>query len=325
MKAKPDKNFLLAVLARLSPFLAVTIPLAIWFYATYELFFTRHAGPNFSGEVSEHLVLKHDGRFKLAVMGDVRGNTEVMEDILRSVRSDHDAAVILGDLVYFPSIVRLGYINREINETAGDMPVFTVIGNHDLSKKNDSGDHFREFFGPDHYWWEFGSIVFIAINNVERDRWENELKWLGETLRKHTGAGDKIFLLMHKPPANEPGFYGMTMEASEQLHDILPEEADITMFASHFHGYMEYDFHGIPVYVTGEAGAPSKNVPPSYGYISLECTPNDCELTHVNTGYISRGDLYLEKFILIYCYYFWPFLSLLAGALAIYFYRKRKT
>ena len=81
-------------------FMALAVPLAIWFYATEELFFIRHGGPNFSGDIASHLRLKNKDTFRLAVMGDVRGTTTVMETILDGAKSNYDAAVILGDLVH---------------------------------------------------------------------------------------------------------------------------------------------------------------------------------------------------------------------------------
>jgi hypothetical protein len=115
----------------------------------------------------------------------------------------------------------------------------------------------------------------------------------------------------------------MKMKNSRQLLDILPKGADITILASHIHSYMEYDFHGIPVYVTGEAGAPREDVSrPSYGYISVECGADDCHLSHINLGYIPTGDLYIEKFVLIYFYWFWPVLSLLVGMIYLRLWRR---
>lgn len=287
--------------------LAWTVLLAVAMvhgYISYELFGTRPVGPNFSGEVAERVPLANPRVFRLAVLGDCRGNTEALEAILEHARGRADAAVILGDIVDYASGIQYRFVNREITEATGGMPVFTGIGNHDLDRKG-RGDFFRGYFGPDHWWWRFGHNLFLMLNNVEESRWVAELEWLSQTLRQEVQPADHIWLMMHKPPALDTDLLQHTLsgEKSAELFNLFREFPKLSILASHIHVLKEYDFHGFPVIISGAAGAPQHLDPPSYGYFLLECTPENCRSNQINLGPIPQGDLVIEKSLLLFYYY----------------------
>lgn len=311
--------------AQLLAGLIIAAPLAFWIAISLELFLTKLPAPNFSGPIADHVQLSRPDTFRLAVLGDCRGNTGPVETILLDARERADAALIMGDLVDRGSRILFRYLWREIHERVPGLPIFFGIGNHDLIAGK-SGDLFRSYFGPDHFWQRFGRNLFLMINNVERDRWKGEVDWLTQALKEQWQAGDHVYLFMHKPTYDEGSEPGMSAAQSEKLYQVLSRYPNVTILASHDHTYREYSFNGIPVYVTGEAGAPQHRSPPSYGYILMECGRENCRLTHRVLGYIPPRD-YLERRAFTDLYWAWPLLSLLAavGMLIVSRVRKKST
>lgn len=306
--------------------LALWAVAGLWGWISYELFFTKPAGPNFSGEVATRIPLQTPGLFRLAVLGDCRGNTEALEAILEHARQRADAAVILGDIVDYASGIQHRFVNREIFESARGLPVFTGIGNHDLDRA-DRGDFFRKYFGPDHWWWRFGRNLFLMTNNVEDSRWDEERDWLSQALDRQTRPGDHIFVMMHKPPAlsTDPYEHTLSSHKSKELYQMISVHPNATILASHIHELKQYDFHGIPVFISGAAGAPQHLDPPLYGYFLLQCTPEKCRLERIDLGPVSPSDLFIEKIFLLHCYYGeLAGIGLAAWLLGRYHWRRRK-
>jgi len=306
--------------------LALLAAATMWSYISYELFFTKPAGPNFSGEVAEWIPLQTPGVFRLAVLGDCRGNTEALEAILEHARRRADAAVILGDIVDHASGIQYRFVNLEIFESARGLPVFTGIGNHDLDR-SERGDFFRKYFGPDHWWWRFGRNLFLMTNNVEDTRWDGERDWLSQALDRQARPGDHIFVMMHKPPAlsTDPLEHTLSSHKSKELLQLLSVHPNLTILASHIHELKEYDFHGIPVFISGAAGAPQRLDPPLYGYFLLQCSLENCQPERMELGSIPPSGFFSEKSLLLKYYYVeLTGIILAAGLLARYQWRRRK-
>jgi hypothetical protein len=263
---------------------------------------------NFSGQVEGQVKLREPGTLRLAVMGDCRDNWAVIDRILEKAKKRTDAAVVIGDLVSGASRPGFIFFLNDAQKFAGAMPVYTGIGNHDLSHDRD-GSLYREYFGPDHWWWRYHGVLFVMINNVERGVYEDQLAWLVKTLHDHAAAG-RVILMMHIPPyLNDEE--GMNERRTRQLEEVIaPYRQRLTIIASDIHTHRELDYGGIPLYITGEAGAPQKTSPPVYGWLLLECAQDDCKITHVNMGFLPRDTRIPGPALSSYWFYGLPSLAL---------------
>lgn len=286
----------------------VAAPLGLWGYINYYLYSAPLPPPNFSGEVQARIKLQDQERFRLALIGDCQGSVHVIGVILKDAMPRADAGVMLGDIVDYGAPRFFRQIIVKIQATAPEFPLGYVLGNHDLGAHN-SGDLFRHYFGADRFWWRFGRNLFIGFNNAERGRWVDEqIPWLKETLREQAREGDRIYLLMHKPPYVNDDLLGMTASHTEKLWAVLAPYPNLTIFTGHIHTHKELDFRGRPLYITGEAGAPQEVDPANYSYLLLDCSRENCSVSRRDLGHLPRHN-YLELKIVQDLYWFWPALA----------------
>jgi 3',5'-cyclic AMP phosphodiesterase CpdA len=308
MNGSPQNSRKKRLVLVLACIVAAAVAIAVWAKAAHYSWVARPWDRNFSGQITDRVKLREPGRLTLAVMGDCRDNWVVIDRILAEARDQADAAVVIGDLISGASRPGFIFFLRDSRHFAGAMPVYTGIGNHDLSHDHD-GDLYREYFGPDHWWWRWHDVTFVMINNVERTVYEDQLAWLGQALRDHAGAGH-VFLMMHIPPyLNDEE--GMNERRTRQLEDVIaPYRERLTIIASDIHTHRELDYHGIPLYITGEAGAPQKVSPPVYGWLLFECGRDDCQITRVNMGFIPHDTRIPGPALAAYWFYGLPALAL---------------
>lgn len=207
--------------------------------------------------------------FEFAVMGDVRNQgtgdrIQVPDSFIANIDDANifapEFTVIIGDLI-------LGYtedmelVTKQWDAYVAacglfDQPVFSVIGNHDVSNKP-MEDYFIERFG-DWRWfsWDFGSAHFVAIDSDlvgGIDRIEGEqLEWLKADLAQHRDK-EHIFVFLHKPLWRSS--YGRSNWMVD-VHPLMKEYGVAAVFAGHEHWYQKDEpIDGIAYYVTGGGGA----------------------------------------------------------------------
>jgi 3',5'-cyclic AMP phosphodiesterase CpdA len=318
--ATPGHRFLNTV-----GFILAPIPLLAWMALALPSILAPKPRPNFSGEIASRVQLHRPAEFHLAFLGDSKSNIAALEYVLDDARDQKaDAALVMGDLMNHASSVSFRFLAGRMAGAAGAMPFFVGIGNHD---KGFYGDDrvFRRFFGDDHFWWRFGRNLFVTIDNVVDATWPDELNWLGQALKKNERPGDRIYLFMHRPPKTPNQGHGMNTQETQALAAVIAGHPVVGILASHRHLYQELNFNGIPLYVTGQAGAPQASSPPAYGYILLDCTSDSCNLQRRPLSAVPP-DNRLKNMILYDYYASLPLLSLAlwAGLLAARFRRGRK-
>ncbi len=250
--------------------------------------------------------LPNPDRFVVAVMGDCRTNTEAMEKNILDAKTKSDFAFLLGDLVSRGERANFDFFVNELNESQGNFPVYTAIGNHDLDR---DGGHqlYEKYFGSRHYWLKAGAALFVVIDNVEEKEFDAELKWMDQVLKTEAGSAQLIFLMMHQPPytlyRGKP--HSLSLEQTGRLMEVAHRYPVSAIFSSHIHDYMAFSYEGIPVYITGEAGAPQKKDIPSYGYLLLRVQDGQYQAQRVVLGNIPNQDR-LEKYLLLAWYRYWP-------------------
>jgi hypothetical protein len=194
--------------------------------------------------------------------------------------------------------------------------MLALFGNHDRDFFTSKGNGFRSLFGLDSFSWRFGSNLFIALNNVELARQEQQRAWLRETLARQAGPEDNLFLLMHKPPIprdeSDPASYSKHLPA-----DIVREVKkvrQVQVFAGHEHAERTYDYHGIKVTVFPNVGDFSGQHPEQLVYYLMDCRPQDCSLSPREVHYLlSPWDVSsLLARLLVDYYWGWLIIAVLA-------------
>jgi len=222
----------------------------------------------------------HTG-FSFAVVGDNRGNMSVFEEILSRIKGEHVSFILhTGDIVKRPNKRQFDWVLHEIGEEQLSVPLYAVPGNHDIDK--DAGDastryrFYNRAFGLRHYWFSYGHVLFVAFDDSTERCTKNDLRWLDSTLRQHKDKHELCFVYMHVPPRDpRPGHRHALEQGADGLVDVLNKHRVTAVFAGHIHGCLEDNIAGIPVFITGGAGASlHKNAGDSFNYLLCRVEPD---------------------------------------------------
>ncbi len=224
-----------------------------------------------AGEVMEGVV-----PFRFAVVGDSRGNQAVFEEILARIRAD-DVSLILhtGDIVRRCSPRQFEWVLHELGEQNITVPFCAVPGNHDVNwEAEDARMRYRLYgraFGPRRYWFAYANALFMALDTSTKCCSTQDLDWLDQTLARFRNQFEACFVYMHVPPRDpRPGRSCGLKEGAEDLIRVLNKHSVTAVFASHIHSCLEDKVAGVPVFITGGAGAERDE--PILPYHYLLCT-----------------------------------------------------
>lgn len=198
--------------------------------------------------------------FTFIVLGDSRDNDEVFKKIL-SYAALFKPLFILhgGDTVNTGSEKRFSHFLDIIEHAIPDVPIFVVMGNHDLTYniKNDEGEKiFREKIAPLNYVLNMKKIdmKIIALDNSLYELTTAQLNYLEEQL---TTKKKNKFVFMHVPPQTQKWQHSRCFsKGAERLMQIMGEKKVTAAFFSHLHLYAEDEIQGVKYFITGGAGAP---------------------------------------------------------------------
>jgi hypothetical protein len=199
--------------------------------------------------------------FTAVVFGDPqpRDNTELSyfrDDVVSELAGiGADMTLVLGDIM-FDDLSFFDRYNR-IMATI-DMPVFNVIGNHDLNFDSDqiyedpnrfARETYKKFYGPTYYSFEYGDVHFIVMDNIDymgrseetgRPSYrgyldDRHMAWMENNL-KNVDKDKLIVLLSHIP------LYGMEHDRGnintvnrEELFDLLDDFDNVLYLGGHRH------------------------------------------------------------------------------------------
>jgi 3',5'-cyclic-AMP phosphodiesterase len=197
--------------------------------------------------------------FTFAVMGDSRDNPEKFRNILAAAAA-HAPAFI----VHTGDITRFG----RADEFAGAVailrsypaPVVVIPGNHDL--ETEKGRFFEQVFGPLDFYFQAGAYRFICINNSDDVLDGNFIRLpAGDASAKlaELAAGKMpACIVMHQPPATAAINEHVSVPSTEPLAALLRKHKPGigAILCGHVHGYAAAELEGVPVIISGGAGAP---------------------------------------------------------------------
>mgnify|MGYP000403929028 CR=1 FL=1 len=200
--------------------------------------------------------------FRFAYMADGRGNLDVLEAIFERVKADKVSLVLYGgDMVMEPATEDFEWLLHELDEAKLGVPFCAVPGNHDVCHDTtDQANRYRLYsrsFGPRQYWFAYANALFVAVDTAEETCTEHDLRWLDRTLARHRANYEACIVFTHVP-IRDPRANGASRclaSGSEALARILAAHRVTALFASHIHSYLEDSVEGIPVYISGGAGA----------------------------------------------------------------------
>jgi 3',5'-cyclic AMP phosphodiesterase CpdA len=197
--------------------------------------------------------------FTFALVGDSRGNPGKFREILAAAAA-HDPAFIMhaGD---FSTIGSAEQYAEAVKVMQGcPVPVVVITGNHDLV--TDKGRFFEQVFGPLDFYFQAGNFRFICINNTD-DVLDGRFIRLpaGDapaTLEELAAGKLPACIVMHQPPATTSMQDHVSVPVTAPLTVLLQKPGvDIrAILCGHVHGYASAELEGVPVIISGGAGAP---------------------------------------------------------------------
>lgn len=192
--------------------------------------------------------------FSFAVIGDNRDGRKIYLRLIDRLNAANPAFIVNGgDLV--PSGKPSEYAEFTSDSTALSVPLFTVLGNHDI--KDDGRSLYNRLLAPNYYDFTWGNSQFVMLDDADGNLDDTQLKWLENKLQNR--RSQNLFLFMHRPPfdprPNQQHAVNRT-DLGNKLVDLAAKYHVTAVFASHIHMYWQGERQGIPYYITGGAGAP---------------------------------------------------------------------
>ena len=234
--------------------------------------------------------LPGEAPFRFAVLGDNRGNMSVFEDILAGVKREDVRFIIhTGDLVSRCSPENFRWLLHELGEENLDVPFCATPGNHDLVDGPEDAvaraSEYTRAFGPRQYWFACANTLLVAFDDADGHCTAEDLRWLDDTLARLRSRYTACFVYMHVPPRDpRPGKSHALEEGSAELIRVLKKHRVSAVLAGHIHACLEDELDGIPVYITGGAGA--RLVEEAKGYHCLICTVRRDGSLDMQTRYV---------------------------------------
>lgn len=257
--------------------------------------------PNGSGIVEEtQNTGGHSGdlKFSFAVFSDNGTINDVFKEVVSRTNSENvDFVLSVGDISEGKSRKSLWDYKNYMDENLG-VPYYTAIGDNDLVL-NSAGERssldFTQVIGPRNQSFDFDGTHFTILDSsVESEGiMAADLEWLRKDLQGH--ENELVFLFTHVPPSMPFSDSvlgksdGDAQGSLDELTKLLTDAKVDHIYSGHFHGFMEYDFEGIPVTITGGAGSsPQFGLEPMNHFLKVDVYEQGYEMEVIKTEAVSR-------------------------------------
>lgn len=195
--------------------------------------------------------------FSFAVAGDTRGSATFGHIIQELRREKPDFAVLVGDCTddgsefehqYFQTMMKTDY--------ALPFPVFFVIGNHDMSRKQFPVDRFEALYGPSLFSFEYGHCLFIVLRIMEAPFSNREsIEFLKRLSQQNPDAYRYRFVFMHIPPAVSGDIQARKILENTEIIELFEKLRIDCVFTSDYHGYARIMRGPTSYLISGGGGA----------------------------------------------------------------------
>ncbi|MDY6864013.1 MAG: metallophosphoesterase [Thermodesulfobacteriota bacterium] len=215
---------------------------------------------NLHGNLDRILENGKPDNFSFIVFGDNKNNFETLEFILEEAKRKKVLfAIVVGDFVRKCSENNYNFFLKEVKETGikdERIPLFTVIGNHDL-EKDKRGDVYYKYFGKPDYWFSYGNSLFVVIDDARITISKSQFNWLTEILEENRGKYSHIFVFMHIPPFdyNKDRNKCLKKEVGQKFMELMNKYRVCRVFCGHIHVYHRDVIDGTTYIITGGGGA----------------------------------------------------------------------
>ena len=189
--------------------------------------------------------------YSFVVLGDSRGNDKVFRRTLALAASYKPLFVLHGgDVAENGSREELDRFLAIVAEQLPETPLFVVVGNHERDKRL-----FAELIGPLNFTIDSArlDLKLVAVDNSGSALKPAALEYLYLQLREKRRTS---FVAMHVPPKTPRWEWHTFSEGATELAKLLAGERVAMAFFSHVHQFDQDELAGVPVFITGGAGAP---------------------------------------------------------------------
>ena len=261
------------------------------------MFWTILLAQNHPNEVAiDRIHARWDGLYpiRFAVVGDNYSVNRIFLAIMNQIHQIQDSldfVLMVGDLTAGGDSA--GYANYLAVIDTFDVPIISIMGNHELNAEG-GWDRFIEYFGYPDFYFDVGVARFACLTdcypadsavsgseNVYYKFLPEQLEWLEDILDSWDGFK---FVSMHAPPylaghyiistvggiGSAPGY---DESLTEQFTNLVRDQGVYACFMGHFHTYDRWTPHNeqygdVTYIISGGAGAtivPAWPYGPPYG------------------------------------------------------------
>ncbi len=192
-----------------------------------------------------------DTRFILLGIGDpqpdndeqiTRFRNQTVNDITRLVQGEQRplVGVALGDIIGKGNSRNFDLMKRQLG--AVPFPVYAVIGNHDKSAVDYTGEAFRSVLGPTHFSFNRGKVHFVCLDNIifagdnsyAGGFTDEQVAWLEADL-SHVDKSMAVVLSYHIPLRSNAHYSNY-----DRVLTMLSKFAAAHLLSAHSHYFQPY-------------------------------------------------------------------------------------
>ena len=191
--------------------------------------------------------------FTFLAMGDIQNGIEDIDDVIDKLNTFQDEAdflLFLGDATMRSRKEEFEKVKAAYDKI--QIPIFSTPGNHDTS----SIGLYHEYFGTANYSFVHKGVRFTSIDSGDWGMGYKSWSWFKNWLK--AGQEQPHIVFSHIPPKDINGIRGGHWRSRREAHAFLGYCSKYKvdgMFYGHLHTIDQYSIAGIPVVVSGGAGA----------------------------------------------------------------------
>ncbi len=231
---------------------------------------------NLQGDLNNTLIHGEKNRFRFFVFGDIKhsaGNLARLNDIFDAAKAKRPLFMALvGDFVSTGTEGKYRFFIDKVKDSGvlkAGVPLFLVLGNHDLGEKDKSRALFRKYFGPTYYWFSYGNSLFVVVDTDIRVLDETQLGWIESILKKKRNEYLHVFFFMHIPPTDFDFNQDRKIYKAKEFIELMERYRVDQVFSGHYHSYRREVQNGVAYLVTGGGGSKLEDEDSFFHYVEV--------------------------------------------------------